>query len=95
MDDDGYEGAATIESGDIVVDVQVRLTGQFEPISGSYHWYGRVGPCTELEPLVGGRVVLRTPHGSAETVLADLDPWGRARVEGFGTAPFEVVTTLP
>ena len=29
------------------------------------------------------------------TLLADVDPWGRPRVEGFGAAPFPVMTTLP
>jgi hypothetical protein len=40
-------------------------------------------------------VRLRTPHAEVETALSDVDPWGRPRVEGFGQAPFEVLTTLP
>lgn len=95
MDDDGYEGPASLHAGDTVIEVQVRLAGRFEPITGSYHWYGRVAPSADVEPLLGRRVLLRTPQGGAETTLSDVDPWGRARVEGFGTAPFEVATTLP
>lgn len=95
MDDDGYEGPASLHAGDTVIEVQVRLAGRFEPITGSYHWYGRVAPSAGVEALLGRRVLLRTPQGSAETTLSDVDPWGRARVEGFGTAPFEVATTLP
>jgi hypothetical protein len=28
-------------------------------------------------------------------MLSDVDPWGRPRVEGFGAAPFEVLTAVP
>jgi hypothetical protein len=93
--DDGYDGPARIDSDGTIIAVQVQLTGQFEPITGSYHWYGRVAASADLEPLLGRRVVLRTPQGSAETTLSDVDPWGRPRVAGFGTAPFEVATSLP
>jgi hypothetical protein len=41
------------------------------------------------------RVHLRTPYAEVETALSDVDPWGRPRVEGFGAAPFEVLSTLP
>jgi hypothetical protein len=95
MDDDGYDGPAEVVAGDLVIDVTVRLTGQFDPIRGAYHWYGRVSASPAVTALAGQRVVLRTPHGSVETLLADVDPWGRPRVEGFGAAPFEVVNSLP
>jgi hypothetical protein len=39
-------------------------------------------------------VGLRTPHREVRTPLADVDPWGRPRVEGFGAAPFEVASTF-
>jgi hypothetical protein len=94
-DDDGYDGPAELVADGAVVAVQVKLAGQFEPVRGSYHWYGRVAASAEVAALAGHRVELRTPHGSVETLLADVDPWGRPRVEGFGTAPFPVVTTLP
>lgn len=95
IDDDGYRGAAEVVAGDgSVVAVEVALAGHFEPVRGSYHWYGRVAASPEVAALAGSLVELRTPHGSAETLLADVDPWGRPRVEGFGTAPFPVVTSL-
>lgn len=95
MDDDGYRGRATLLAEGVAVDVEVTLAGQFDPISGSYHWYGRVAASPEVSALAGRRVVLRTPHGSAGTTLSDPDPWGRPRVEGFGAAPFEVLDSLP
>jgi hypothetical protein len=94
MDDDGYEGSAELIADGAVVAVQVRLAGQFEPVRGTYHWYGRVAAAPEVAALAGQRVELRTPHGTVATLLADVDPWGRPRVEGFGAAPFPVATTL-
>ena len=97
-DDDGYDGPAELLDGDTVVAVRVKLAGHFDPISGSYSWYGRVAASPEVNRLVegGGREVrLRTPYGEVATALSDVDPWGRPRVEGFGAAPFEVMNTLP
>lgn len=97
-DEDGYEGAAQLIDGATAIPVEVRLRGQFEPITGKYHWYGRVAASAEVAALVadGARTVrLRTPHGEVETALTDVDMWGRPRVEGFGVAPFEVLATLP
>jgi hypothetical protein len=94
--DDGYEGPAELVDGASVLPVAVRLAGYFDAISGSYRWYGRVGADPAVTALAGARTfTLRTPHGAAVTPLADVDPWGRYRVEGFGAPPFEVTTDLP
>ena len=98
-DDDGYAGPAELlfsDGGSVAVHVE--LSGHFDPISGSYSWYGRVAASAELAPLVSGgacAVVLRTPHGSVETMLSDVDPWGRPRVQGFGAPPFAVLGRVP
>lgn len=97
-DDDGYTGPAELVDGETVVPAQVTLAGQFDPISGKYHWYGRVSASPAVAALVanGARsVVLRTPHAEVPTSLTDVDPWGRPRVDGFGAAPFPVLDTLP
>jgi hypothetical protein len=97
-DEDGYDGPAELIDGTTAVAVDVRLRGHFDPISGKYSWYGRIAASPEVAELVhgGARTVrLRTPHAEVETALADVDPWGRPRVEGFGDAPFEVLTALP
>lgn len=97
-DEDGYDGAAELIDGQNTVPVEVQLRGHFDPISGKYSWYGRVAATPAVAALVenGARKVrLRTPYAEVETALSDVDPWGRPRVEGFGDAPFEVLTTLP
>jgi hypothetical protein len=98
LDDDGYDGPAELLDGDSAVPVEVKLRGHFDPISGKYNWYGRVAATPEVAALVAAgarKIRLRTPHAEVETSLSDVDPWGRPRVEGFGAAPFEVLTTLP
>jgi len=97
-DEDGYDGPAELIDATTTIPVEVHLRGHFDPISGKYSWYGRVVNQPEVAALVesGARKVrLRTPHAEVETALSDVDPWGRPRVEGFGDAPFEVLTTLP
>ncbi len=96
--EDGYEGPAELVDGERVVAVGVKLAGHFDPISGSYSWYGRVSASPDVADLVatGSRtVLLRTPFAEVETTLSDVDPWGRPRVEGFGATPFEVLDHLP
>jgi hypothetical protein len=97
-DDDGYDGPAEVIDGASTVPVEVQLRGHFDPITGKYSWYGRVAASPEVSALIADgarKVTLRTPHAAVETALTDVDPWGRPRVEGFGAAPFEVLTELP
>ena len=82
-----YSGPATLSAGEVSVPCHVVITGFFEPIAGRYKWYGRAtGAGLDALPAKGAR--LRTPHGSAETTLADADLWGRYRLQGFGRPPF-------
>ena len=94
--EDGYDGPALLIAG-AAVEVEVTLRGHFDPISGSYRWYGRVSASGAVAGLVADvpkRLVLRTPHGQAETALSDVDPWGRPRVEGVGQPPFDVLSDI-
>jgi hypothetical protein len=97
MDEDGYQGAATLVLDDREVQVDVDLRGHFQPIDGRYHWYGRLHASAELDELVGGRkrtAVLRTKDGEAGGEVSDPDPWGRYRITGVSTPPFVVSTEL-
>lgn len=93
--DDGYSGEATLTLDGTSLTVRVTLRGNFEPVDGRYHWYGRVQPHPSLS--LGARkpsVVLRTPFGVAAGTLSDPDPWGRYRVTGTSRPPFEVPVSL-
>ena len=91
-EEEGYAGPATLIVDGSELAVTVELRGQFEPIDGRYHWYGRVTENAQVTALVekGAReAVLRTPQGRATGTLTDPDPWGRYRVGGVSTPPFE------
>ncbi|MCL2585021.1 MAG: DUF4873 domain-containing protein [Streptosporangiales bacterium] len=97
MSDDGYTGPATLEHADVSVSCDVVITGFFEPITGRYKWYGRASGSASASDSASGSglgglphkgVVLRTPHGTAETTVSDEDFWGRWRLQGFGAPPF-------
>lgn len=86
---ESYDGPASLLAGDAEEEVEVRLRGHFEPIDGTFHWYGRVsGEHLAERHVNGAAVALRTPHGEAPAKLTDLDPWGRYRVTGRGRPPF-------
>ena len=94
-DEDGYAGPATLTVGQSEFQVEVRVRGQFQPIDGRYHWYGRLAEHPELAELVGGRkrtAVLRTPRGEATGEVSDPDPWRRYRITGLSTPPFDLPT---
>lgn len=84
-----YAGPATLALDGQELSVEVILRGAFQPIDGRFHWYGRIETTDALADVrAGTRGVLTTPHGSADTKLSDIDPWGRFRVTGVGRPPF-------
>jgi Domain of unknown function (DUF4873) len=94
-DEDGYTGPATFTMDDTSLTVEVVLRGNFEPVDGRYHWYGRIQRHPSLsDGLRKLDVVLRTPHGEAKGTLSDQDTWGRYRVTGTSRPPFEVPVSL-
>ena len=96
-DEDGYEGEATLRMEDLSLTVTVTLKGNFEPVDGRYHWYGRIQQNAALTERLGGRkgtATLATPHGEATGTLTDPDTWGRYRITGTSKPPFKVPVTL-
>jgi hypothetical protein len=93
-----YDGPATLTNENSEpIQVEVRMRGEFQPLDGRFHWWGRLlaQPCSvgveaETEPLLrsGATVSIDTGHGVATGRLSDLDPWGRYRVTGLGQPPF-------
>jgi len=93
--DEGYRGMVRLSGGGTTVRVAAELRGGFEPITGDYRWYGRLGADPAVAELAASRardLTLTTPYGSVTTTLTDADPWGRYRVGGVGVPPFPVST---
>lgn len=90
-DEPEYRGAATLVAEDAEVEVTVQLRGNFQPIDGRFHWYGRVAAADQVDEFAAKHrknVVLRTAHGEATGTLSDKDTWGRYRIDGVGQPPF-------
>jgi hypothetical protein len=101
--EEGYDGPAEIEldggaSGALATIADVVLRGALDPAGGRYRWWGRVSAASGLaEALAAGSRTgrIRTPGGQADATFGDVDPWGRARVEGSGAPPFGVDWAVP
>jgi hypothetical protein len=95
VDDDLYDGAATIRIRNDEHEVRVRLSGRLDPIDGRYHWQGTVfdalpdGVLCQPQPVtvtIGersaeGRVVERTPQGGYSVVGVGAPPYALDEVE--------------
>lgn len=92
-DEPEYRGAATLLAGDAEVAVTVQVRGNFQPIDGRFHWYGRVAAADQVDEFAARHrknVILRTEHGEAAGTLSDRDTWGRYRIDGVGQPPFRI-----
>ena len=89
-DDDGYQGAGWVVTGERTIPVELYLSGRFEPIDGRYRWAGRIAPNDQVTALLSAdrSVTIRTADGEAAGNLTEPDPWGGCRVAGLGAPPF-------
>ena len=88
VQDDLYDGRATVHLGDDGHDVRVRLAGHFDPIDGQYHWQGTI-----LEELSGADRLPRPAtvtigNRSAAARITEQTPQGGYSVVGVGAPPF-------
>lgn len=84
-----YDGPATLHTGDNAHDVRVRLTGHLDPIDGRYHWQGLILDALPDHLLGGKRTVsLTVGEQSADARIAERTPWGSYSVVGVGSPPF-------
>ena len=84
-----YAGPVELVAGERKIEVTATLRGEFQPIDGRFHWYGRLAASADLDAVgSGATVTLRTDHGQATGRLSDVDLWGRLRISGTGPPPF-------
>lgn len=84
-----FDGPATLRVGDDRHDVKVRLTGHLDPIDGRYHWQGLILDVLPEDLLGGTRTVsLTVGEHTADARIAERTPWGSYSVVGVGSPPF-------
>ncbi len=89
IQDDLYDGAATIRIGDDEHRVRVRLSGRLDPIDGRYHWQGTVFDALPDEVLKQSQsVTLTIGERSAEGRITERTPQGSHSVVGVGAPPY-------
>ncbi|MGH3455170.1 MAG: DUF4873 domain-containing protein [Nocardioidaceae bacterium] len=88
----GYRGSVRVRLGGSAVEVEGQLHGFFQPIDGSYHWYGRLAPDERISAWVAdrGRAPVEISVGADTPVparLGERNPRGGHRVTGTGPPP--------
>lgn len=96
IDDEIYDGPATLTIADHCRRVRVRLTGHVDPIDGQYHWQGTVFDSLSDEALKQMRAVTLTiDQHSAPARIVEQTPWGTRSVAGVGEPPFALSPAGP
>ncbi|EOM76681.1 DUF4873 domain-containing protein [Rhodococcus rhodnii] len=92
---EGYRGNASVSvpGAPTAIDTTVDLMGSFEPISGRFHWYGRVrglaDALPDLDLPTGTELTVDTPDATVTVVVTGRDLWGSHMVDGRGAPPFD------
>jgi len=88
VEDDVYDGRATVHIGDDDRHARVRLTGHLDPLDGQYHWQGTI-----LERLPGMEklpqpATVTIGNRSAAARITEYTAQGGYSVVGVGAPPF-------
>jgi hypothetical protein len=97
VQDEVYDGPATVDTGDDALGVRVRLTGHLHPIDGRYHWQGTIFADIHDDKLAQ-RVTVTVGNHSAEARIVERTPQGGYSIVGVGAPPFaldEVELAVP
>ncbi|MCT7657431.1 DUF4873 domain-containing protein [Mycobacterium deserti] len=94
LDDEVYDGQATLHIADGEAVSRVRLTGRIDPIDGRYHWQGTVLGSLPHTAKLPQRVALTIGGRTAEARLTERTPQGGYSVVGVGTPPYERPATV-
>lgn len=89
VDDEIYDGPATLTRDGQDYPTRVRLSGHFDPIDGQYHWQGMLYAELPGTRLTGLQVSLRIDEHTAAARISEQTPWGTLSVVGAaGYPPF-------
>ena len=88
VEDDLYDGRATVHIGDDGRDARVRLTGHFDPIDGQYHWQGTILEQLDVTDKLPKPAIVTIGNRSASARITERTPQGGYSVAGVGAPPF-------
>jgi hypothetical protein len=88
VEDDLYDGRATVHLGDDDRDVRVRLTGHFDPIDGQYHWQGTILEQLPRADKLPQPATVTIGNRSAAARITERTSQGGYSVVGVGAPPF-------
>ena len=89
VQDDIYDGPATVTVADICRDARVRIAGHIDPIDGQYHWQGTLFGQFPAEVLTRVRTVtLVVGERSVSARITEETPQVTHSIAGAGSPPF-------
>ncbi|WP_428340784.1 DUF4873 domain-containing protein [Mycobacterium sp.] len=88
VDDDSYDGPATLSAADTTEHVRVALTGHIEPIDGHYHWQGTVFDPIPAELVRARELTVTVGEHTAAARITDETPQGTHSIAGVGAPPY-------
>jgi hypothetical protein len=88
VEDEVYDGPATVRVGDHDHPARVRLTGRVDPIDGRYHWQGTVFDHLPIANKLPQPVTLTIDDRTAHARITERTPQGGYSVVGVGAPPF-------
>jgi hypothetical protein len=88
IEDDLFDGRATVHIGDDGRDARVRLTGHFDPIDGQYHWQGTILDQLDGADKLPKPAIVTIGNRSASARITEQTRQGGYSVVGVGTPPF-------
>jgi Domain of unknown function (DUF4873) len=100
VQDDIYDGTATVTVADICREMRVRIAGHIDPIDGQYHWQGTLFGQLPGDVLARLRTVtLAMDERSVSARITEETPQGTHTIAGVGAPPFPLadveVATVP
>ena len=94
VQDDVYDGPATLTMAEASEQVRVRLTGHVDPIDGQYHWQGTVFDPLPADLARARTATLTVGERSAPARITEQTPQGTHSIAGVGAPPFAIADEL-
>lgn len=88
IEDEVYDGRATVHIDDDGHDVRVRLTGHVDPIDGQYHWQGTILDDSPAIDRLPRQATIAIDNRSAAARITERTAQGGYSVVGTGAPPF-------